>query len=836
MLSEAVDKKWQTYWESKELFKAEDFSKKLKYYVLMMFPYPSGSRLHIGHCKNYVIGDVVSRYKKMQGFNVLHPMGWDAFGLPAENAAIKNNVHPKEWTYKNIEVMKQQLKKIGICYDWSREVVTCAPDYYKWTQWLFLKFYEKGLAYKKKKEANWCPKCMTVMANEEVVDGVCWRCKTEVTKKELDQWFYKITGYADRLLEDIKKLKGWPEKVRVMQENWIGKSYGVEVDFKIEGTEDKVSIYTTRVDTIFGVTYLVIAPEHPLTLKLVKGTKYELLVKEFSDKLKKQSEIARTSDLTEKEGVFIGAYAVNPFNGNRIPVYAVNYVIMEYGTGAVMAVPAHDQRDFDFAKKYQLPVKVVIQPEGGNLSGETLTEAYVNDGIQVNSGEFNGKKNTEALELMADFVEKNKIGKRTIKFKLRDWLISRQRYWGAPIPIIYCDKCGIVPVPEKNLPVELPFVVDFKPRGGVSPLASVKEFVEVKCPNCGGEGRRETDTMNTFICSSWYFLRYCDSENTEAVFDIKKAKYWMPVDQYVGGVEHAILHLLYSRFFTKFLYDLKLIDFNEPFTNLFTQGMVLKDGQVMSKSKGNTEEADPLIEKYGADTIRGTILFAAPPEKELEWSERGIEGIHRFLGRVERFIDNTMVLIQDAKPVVPEKLPKELKTFYVNLNKTIKKVKEDVEKGFHFNTAIASLMEFTNFLYAFVPPEGQKMSVEYRALLKLAAEDLILLLAPFTPHICEELWAKLGYKESIFLNKLPDFDPAFVNTEEKEIPVQVNGKLRGRVSGVPVGASREEVDILARALPAVTASITAALAASGKKEEKMKIIYVQDKLINYVTL
>ena len=828
MISNVIDKKWQKFWEDRELFKAEDFSGKPKYYVLMMFPYPSGSRLHMGHCKNYIIGDVVSRYKKMQGFNVLHPMGWDAFGLPAENAAIKNNIHPEEWTYKNIRVMKEQLKNIGICYDWSREVATCSPDYYKWTQWLFLKFYEKGLAYKKKKEANWCPKCLTVMANEEVIDGACWRCKTEVTKKELDQWFYKINAYTERLLEDIKKLKGWPEKVKTMQENWIGKSYGVEVDFKIVGpAADKIPVYTTRVDTIFGVTYLVIAPEHPLAQKIVKGTKYEVPLKEFTAKLKKQSEISRTSDLTEKEGMFLGAYAVNPFNGEQVPIYAVNYVIMEYGTGAVMAVPAHDQRDFDFAKKYELPVKVVIQKEGSRQEGKDLAEAYVAGGVQVNSGEFNGKKNTEAMVLMADYAEKNGFGKKTIKYKLRDWLISRQRYWGAPIPVIYCDRCGIVPVPEKDLPVKLPFIADFKPTGGVSPLASVKEFVETDCPKCGGAGRRETDTMNTFICSSWYFLRYCDPKNNNEAFDPKKTGYWMPVDQYVGGIEHAILHLLYSRFFTKFLFDLKLVKFDEPFVNLFTQGMVLKDGQVMSKSKGNTVEAEPLIEKYGADTVRGFVLFAAPPEKELEWSDKGIEGISRFLARVERFIAAALPLFKDTRPVVPEKLPKELKTFYVNLNKTVKKVKEDVEKDFHFNTAIAALMEFVNFLYVFAPPEEQKSSVEYRSLLKLAVEDVVLLLAPFTPHICEELWAGLGYKESVFLHELPEADPAFIIEDEKEVPVQVNGKLRGRIM-LSGGTSREEALALARALPAVTASM------AGKKE--VKVIYIQDKLINWVVL
>ncbi|MFH1824303.1 MAG: leucine--tRNA ligase [Candidatus Firestonebacteria bacterium] len=775
------EKKWQEYWEKNNIFKAEDFSDKQKYYVLMMFPYPSGSQLHVGHCKNYIIGDVIARYKKMQGFNVLAPMGWDAFGLPAENAAILHNVHPQDWTFKNIRIMKEQFKKIGICYDWNREIATCKPDYYKWTQWLFLKFFERGLAYKKKKDANWCPKCMTVLANEQVEDGKCWRCKSEVVKKELDQWFLKITEYAERLLDDLKLLKGWPEKVKIMQENWIGKSYGVKIDFKIKGDIDLISVYTTRIDTIYGVTYLVLAPEHPLVEKLIKGTNCESKVKEFVNRMKMQTEIARTSDATEKEGLFIGKYAINQLNQEEIPIFIANYVLVEYGTGAVMGVPAHDQRDLQFARKYNLPVKVVIKPVDRDLDAHIMQEAYIDEGIQVNSGEFSGKKSSTTINSIAEYIEKNGFGGRTVKYKLRDWLISRQRYWGAPIPVVYCEKCGIIPVDEKDLPVNLPYSVDFKP-GSISPLAKVEEFVETKCPKCGVSARRETDTMDTFICSSWYYLRFADANNKSEAFNDDIVKYWMPVDQYVGGVEHAILHLLYARFFTKVLHDIGLVDFQEPFTNLFTQGMVLKDGEVMSKSKGNTVSADELIEKYGADTVRGFILFAAPPEKELEWSDKGIEGIHRFLNRVYRLIENNLANVKNAKEIKDfSNLCKESKDLYKIMNKTVKKVKEDIELDFHFNTAIASLMEFVNYIYSCSVPANDNSKHEYFSVLSIAFKNLVLCLAPFAPYISEELWERLGNKPSIFLHRFPDYNPDFVKDETVTVVLQVNGKIRSKL-------------------------------------------------------
>jgi len=781
ILTSGISDKWQKYWEENNIFKAEDFSKRKKYYVLMMFPYPSGSRLHVGHCRNYIIGDVITRYKKMQGFNVLSPMGWDAFGLPAENAAILHNVHPQDWTFENIKVMKGQLKKIGLCYDWDREITTCKPDYYKWTQFLFLKFYEKGLAYKKKKDANWCPSCMTVLANEQVIDGECWRCKSKVVKKELDQWFFKITEYAERLLNDLKLLKGWPPEVKIMQENWIGKSSGVEINFKIKGETDLIPVYTTRIDTIYGVTYLVLAPEHPLVEKLVKGTSYEQKVKEFVERMRMQSEIIRTSDSTEKEGLFIGRYAINPLNGEEIPIFIANYVLVEYGTGAVMGVPAHDQRDLQFARKYNLPVKIVIKPFNKDLNPQTMQEAYVEEGIQVNSGEFSGKRSSEAINLIAEYIEKKGLGKRTVKYKLRDWLISRQRYWGAPIPIVYCDKCGIVPVKEEDLPVTLPYNVDFRP-GSISPLARVKEFVETKCPKCGKPAKRETDTMDTFICSSWYFLRFTDANNKEEIFNKDKVKYWMPVDQYVGGVEHAILHLLYARFFTKVLYDLKFLDFQEPFTNLFTQGMVLKDGAVMSKSKGNTVVADELIEKYGADTVRGFILFAAPPEKELEWSDKGIEGIYRFLNRVYRLVESNLSNLRDPKDIKDfNNLCKESKDLYKIMNKTIKKVRDDIELKFHFNTAIAYLMELVNYIYSSKVPDGEKEKEEYFAILSIVFKNLILCLSPFAPHLSEELWERLGNKPSVFLHEFPNYDPDFIKDEAVTIVVEINGKIRNRL-------------------------------------------------------
>ncbi|PLX35377.1 MAG: leucine--tRNA ligase, partial [Clostridiales bacterium] len=634
-----IEKKWQNEWEEKSIFKVNEDPEKEKYYVLEMFPYPSG-KLHMGHVRNYSIGDVVARYKKMNGFNILHPIGWDAFGLPAENAAIKNNIHPDIWTKQNIAEMKRQLKQLGLSYDWDREVTTCNEEYYKWTQWIFVQLYKSGLAYKKKSAVNWCPSCETVLANEQVVNGKCERCETTVVKKNLEQWYFKITDYAQRLLDDLDLLEGWPEKVKTMQKNWIGKSYGSEMTFEIEGMEESMEVFTTRPDTTYGVTFMVFAPEHPLLYEMVKGTEYESGYNAFMDKIRTSSDIERTSANIEKEGFFTGKYCINPLSGARIPIYAANYVLMGYGTGAIMAVPAHDERDFEFAKKYGLKIIPVITPEDTLLT-EEMEEAYIGSGKMINSGKFNGLDSREAIDKVSEYMEEAGIGKRTVNFRLRDWLISRQRYWGAPIPILFCEKCGEVPVPEEDLPVKLPTDVAFSGKGD-SPLGTSDTFVETTCPICGGKARREVDTMDTFVCSSWYFLRYTDAQNDKEIFSRENAKYWMNVDQYIGGVEHAILHLLYARFFNKFLYDQGLSPETEPFKNLLTQGMVLKDGSKMSKSKGNVVSPEEIIAKYGADTARLFILFASPPEKDLEWSDAGVEGSFRFLNRVWRLAHYVM--------------------------------------------------------------------------------------------------------------------------------------------------------------------------------------------------
>ncbi|MFA5340131.1 MAG: leucine--tRNA ligase, partial [Candidatus Omnitrophota bacterium] len=634
----AIEEKWQKEWEKSGTFKVKTDPARKKYYLLEMFPYPSG-RIHMGHVRNYTIGDVAARVKIMQGYNVLHPMGYDAFGQPAENAAIKNKSHPETWTLSCIDNMRKQLKKMGLSYDWDREVSTCLPDYYRWNQWIFLKMFEKGLAYKKAAVVNWCPDCETTLANEEVIDGKCWRCKKEVKQKDLEQWFIKITAYKERLLDDLEGLKSWPERVITMQKNWIGKSEGVEIFFKEKESGGVIPVFTTRQDTIFGCTYVVLAPEHPLVKKLIAGKPQEKQVLQFIEKVSKESKVVRVAADVKKEGIFTGAYAINPVNNEPVQIWVADYVLMEYGTGAIMAVPAHDQRDFLFAKEHKLPMRVVIQPKGETLSVDKMAEAYENDGAQVNSAQFDGIPNNEAKKKIAEWMEKTDIGKRTVNWRLRDWLISRQRYWGTPIPVVYCEKCGVVPVPEKDLPVVLPEKVEFTGKGG-SPLASVKEFTGAKCPKCGGKARRETDTMATFIDSSWYFLRFCSPKYDKGPFDKEDVKYWMPVDQYIGGIEHAVLHLLYSRFFTKFLQDLGLLGFGEPFQKLLTQGMVLKDGEVMSKSRGNIVDPDEIIGKYGADTMRLFILFAAPPDTELEWEERGTEGAFRFLNRVWRIQEN----------------------------------------------------------------------------------------------------------------------------------------------------------------------------------------------------
>lgn len=743
-----IEEKWQSRWDKDSLFKAQTASGKKKYYLLEMFPYPSG-KIHMGHVRNYTIGDVAARFKMLQGYNVMHPMGFDAFGQPAENAAIKNKTKPDAWTHKCIKEMETELRKMGFSYDWAREVSTCDSSYYKWNQWIFLKMFEKGLAYRKGSAVNWCPSCLTTLANEEVIEGGCWRCHAKVEQKELEQWYLKITEYKERLLEDLKLLKNWPERVLSMQDNWIGKSEGLEIYFTLKDSGKTIPVFTTRADTIFGATYIVLAPEHPLVPELIKGKPQEGKALEFIKKVLKETKVVRASSDIKKEGVFTGSYAVNPVNNETIPVWIADYVLMEYGTGAIMAVPTHDQRDFLFAREHNLPMCIVIK---GPQAVKGMNEAYEGEGVQVNSGKFNGLTNQEAKRKIAEWMEQEGMGKIKIHWRLRDWLISRQRYWGTPIPVIYCDKCGVVPVPYKDLPVELPGDAPFTGEGG-SPLAKVKEFIEVKCPECGGDSRRETDTMATFFDSSWYFLRFCSPDFKEAPFDKNEAAYWMPVDQYIGGIEHAILHLLYSRFFTKFFKDLNLLGFSEPFDQLLTQGMVLKDGEVMSKSKGNIVDPDSMIKKYGADSLRLFILFAAPPETELEWDDRGLEGASKFLNRVWRIQEN----LCDKAPAGINRI----------LHKTIKKVTEDY-KDFKFNTALASLMELTNAIY--------QLGADKDILSKLA-----VMISPIAPHFSEELWEILGNKGSVFQSSWPLFDAAMLVEDIVTIVIQVNGKVRSKI-------------------------------------------------------
>ncbi|AUG57196.1 leucine--tRNA ligase [Acetivibrio saccincola] len=816
-----IEKKWQKKWGEEKPFSVKEDDSREKYYVLEMFPYPSG-KLHMGHVRNYSIGDVVARFKKMNGYNVLHPMGWDSFGLPAENAAIQRNIHPNEWTWSNIESMREQLKGLGMGYDWDREVATCHPDYYKWTQWMFLKLYKNGLAYKKKSFVNWCPSCSTVLANEQVVNGACERCSSTVTKKDLEQWFFRITKYAQRLLDDIEKLKGWPDKVKTMQQNWIGRSEGVEVDFKVDGLDKTVRIYTTRPDTIFGVTYMVMAPEHPLAKEIIEGTEQEKACTEFIEKMKFLSELDRTATDVEKEGVFTGRYVVNPLNGDKVPLYLGNYVLADYGTGVVMAVPAHDQRDFEFSKKYNLPVKVVIQPEGEELNAESMTEAYEDVGYLVNSGQFDGIKSDEAIDRIIDYIEEKSFGERKVNFKLRDWLISRQRYWGAPIPVVYCDDCGIVPVPEEDLPVVLPVDVKFK-GAGESPLATNEEFLKAKCPKCGKEGRREIDTMDTFVCSSWYFLRYCDPCNDKLPFEKESVDYWMPVDQYIGGVEHAILHLLYSRFFMKALYDMGYVSYDEPFKNLLTQGMVLKDGAKMSKSLGNVVSPEEIVEKYGADTARLFILFASPPEKDLEWSDQGVEGCYKFINRVWRIINHFIDIVKGDYEVNPAGFTKEDKDLWFVINNSVKRVTDDIEKRFNFNTAISAIMELVNAFYNYsdkVPDEKKN-----KGIIKSGIEKMILMLAPFIPHAAEELWCSIGKEGSVHDEKWPGYDESALVKDEIEIVVQINGKVRDKIV-IPAGLDKKEMEEKALESEKIKMAI------EGKNV--VKVISVPGKLVNIV--
>lgn len=788
-----IERKWQGFWEGCGLFRVDETNRKEKFYCLVMFPYPSGT-LHVGHGRNYIIGDVVSRYKIMKGYNVLSPIGWDAFGLPAENAAIKSGVHPAIWTKDNIKAMKRQLQRWGVGYDWDREVASCNPDYYKWTQWIFLKLYENNLAYKKKAAVNWCPSCATVLANEQVVDGCCERCDTPVRQRDLEQWFFRISQYAQILLDDISLLEGWPERVKTMQANWIGRSEGVLVDFTLENSDTIIPCFTTRPDTLYGVTFISLAPEHSFIDELVSGSPHEKAIKDFIERVRSQGMVERTAEGTEKEGMFTGKYVINPVDNSKVPVWIANYVLMEYGTGAVMGVPAHDQRDFLFARKYHLPVKVVIQPGEGELRADTMKAAYVDNGMQVNSGIFNGVPNTEAIRKITEYLESKGFGTKTVTYRLRDWLISRQRYWGAPIPIVYCEKCGTVPVPESQLPVVLPEKVEFKLHG-MSPLAEVDSFIDTQCPKCSGAARREIDTMDTFVDSSWYFLRYLSPKEENRPFIPEKVNTWLPVDQYIGGVEHAILHLLYSRFITKIIYDLGYITFKEPFQHLFTQGMIIKDGAKMSKSKGNVVSPDILIDKYGADTQRLYILFIGPPQKDAEWNDRGVLGAYRFLSRLWQKITDyeevyTKVLRTD---IHIQKLSNQAKTLYRQTNQTIKKVTEDVETSWHFNTAIASVMELLNNVDSFhvIIPQNAGEELDFHVF-RHAMETILLLMAPFVPHICEELWEVMGHKPSIFRRPWPAYDKNAIQEEMIEIVIQINSKVRSHLS-VPVDMNNDEL-------------------------------------------
>ncbi len=818
-----IEAKWQDIWEKERAFNVTKDETKKKYYVLEMFPYPSG-KIHMGHVRNYSIGDVIARYKMLFGYNVLHPMGWDAFGMPAENAAIAHNTHPATWTHSNIEYMKKELKRLGFSYDWERELATCDADYYMHEQLLFTRMYEEGLVYKKISSVNWCEKCQTVLANEQVEDCLCWRCSCEVIPKELEQWFFKITDYAEELLAGCDKLKGWPERVLAMQRNWIGKSVGVEVDFRVVDSDAPIRIFTTRQDTIYGATYMCLAPEHPLTLKLCEGRPEEADVKDFVARVSKMEKEKRVGDSYEKEGVFTGAYCVNPFNDQKIPIYTANFVLMDYGTGAIMAVPAHDERDFAFARKYGIPIKIVIQPPAGGLKVADMTNAYTDEGNMYDSGAFTGMNNKDALPKIADYIEEKGIGNRKINYRLKDWGISRQRYWGAPIPIIHCDACGDVPVPKEDLPVKLPLDVNIE-TVGKSPLADIPEFVEVQCPKCGYDAKRETDTMDTFVESSWYFARYCSADYAGGLFDKEATDYWMGVDQYIGGIEHAILHLLYARFFTKVIRDMGFWDVDEPFENLLTQGMVIKDGAKMSKSKGNTVDPDMMIKKYGADTTRLFCLFAAPPERDLDWSDKGVEGSFRFISRVYRLITDNLDVVRGLNEHPTDKpapLTSEAKELRKAVHKTIKKVTDDIEDRFHFNTAISAVMELVNRLYAV---DLTKDDPALKIVFKFAIESIVILLAPFIPHVCEELNEMLGSEKRLMNMLWPMYKPEYTVDEEVTIVVQVNGKVRDRLTVAkdsPEDAVRE----------AAFGSDKVKKYTDGK--EIRKIVYINNKLMSIV--
>ncbi len=831
---QAIETKWQQYWEDHGLFATDVSDATDKYYCLMMFPYPSGT-LHVGHGRNYIIGDAVARYKKMRGCRVLTPMGWDAFGLPAENAAIKTGTHPRESTLNHIAAMKRQMRAWGCGYDWAREVTSCEPDYYKWTQWLFLKLYERGLAYKKEAAVNWDPVDQTVLANEQVLpDGTAERSGARVEKKMLSQWFFKITDYAQRLLDDLEKLDGWPERVKAMQENWIGRSEGARIDFPLvprtDGVADRepaIPCFTTRVDTIYGCTYMVLAPEYPGLTELVAGSPQEAAVRDFVVTAGRLSAIERTTE-GDKNGVFTGRYVINPYNQERIPLWVGDYVLLEYGTGAVMAVPAHDTRDWAFARKYDLPIRLSIQNPDGTLDLVTMEEAYVDDGVVVDSPPFSGEPNREAIPKMAAYAEEKGFGRAVVQYRLRDWLISRQRYWGAPIPIIYCDVCGLVPVPEEDLPVTLPMDVEFKPSGE-SPLKQHPDFQQVSCPHCGQPGRRESDTMDTFVDSSWYFFRYLSARDDHQAVDRARADKWMPVDQYIGGIEHAILHLMYARFFTKAMHDMGLVDCEEPFAHLFTQGMITKrsdqDGQLykMSKSKGNVVSPDALIAEYGADTVRLYTLFIGPPEKEAEWNDAGVEGAYRFLRRVWRRVYLHRAWLPAARdlPIDPGTMQPAERALYRKLHESIQRITRDLEGAFHFNTAIAQIMELMNALDDI--PVSADAPAAVRAVYRETLEAVVLLLSPFAPHIAEELWGELGHAPSILQADWPAVNEAALHRDEVEMVLQVNGKVRGRIQ-VAADADHAAVEEAALADKQVQKWI------EGKTVRK--VIVVPGKLVN----
>ncbi len=859
---QSVEPKWQAFWKEKNVFKVKKDTSKEKYYLLEMFPYPSG-KIHIGHVRNYTIGDVVVRYKRMKGFNVIHPMGWDAFGMPAENAAIDNNTHPATWTYENINAMREQLKKMGFSYDWDREIATCHPEYYRWEQWLFLKMLEKKMAYRKESYVNWCEKCQTVLANEQVEQDKCWRCSQTVQQKKLWQWFFKITDFAEDLLIHCDKLPGWPDKVTIMQKNWIGRSVGSALKFKIHGKDEDIVVFTTRPDTVFGATFMCLAPEHPLVETLSMGTDQEEQIKIFVKKISSQERSAEGLEKYDKEGVFTGVFCINPATGKKIPVYTANFVLMEYGTGAIMSVPSGDQRDFDFARKYNLEIIPVVQPEGEEFDGDTMEEAYTGEGVIVNSGEFSGLGSSEAMDVMTAWLEKKGRGKKTISFRLRDWGISRQRYWGTPIPVIHCPDCGIVPVPEADLPIKLPEDVNLPEKGG-SPLPTLDYFTKATCSVCGREdAKRDTDTMDTFVESSWYYLRYCSPRFEQGMFDPDEVKYWAPVDQYIGGVEHAVLHLLYSRYFMRVLHSFGMIDFKEPFTRLLTQGMVCKEtmtcpehgylfpeeaqknakgdlectkcnsyvelGRVikMSKSKKNVVDPNELLEQYGADITRLFCLFAAPPERDLEWNEDGVEGSNRFVNRVWRLAMECLEKIdgfESYRGAAQNLSSSQAKDLYIKANQTIKKVTDDIDQSFHFNTAISAVMELVNDLYAV---DLGSTTHEQKKVIMFCLENIILLLSPITPHFCEELFQKMGNKESVLEQSWPNYREDSLKTDEILVVIQVNGKLRSKFM---ISAGDDEALIKETAL----ADEKIKKYIKDKKLKKIIIIRKKQTLVNIV--